>query len=97
MKLSALAKRPQLIEITLDDPELVQEYGEPITFWTWDRHDIATLMQLSGSSQDHAEIIRIMQPLIMTESGEPIMRDGQTLPSRVLMAAIACLVSQLGK
>jgi hypothetical protein len=37
MKLSALTAKPQLIEVSIDDEDTMKEFGEPITFHTWDR------------------------------------------------------------
>ena len=32
MKLSEIAKKPKLVIVTIDDPEVVQEFGEPLEF-----------------------------------------------------------------
>jgi hypothetical protein len=37
MKLSEITQKPQLIEVLLDDTEIVEEFGEELIFYTWDR------------------------------------------------------------
>ena len=36
MNIKELATKPKLVEITLDEPTLVEKYGETITFYTYD-------------------------------------------------------------
>jgi hypothetical protein len=40
MKLEKLASKPQLIKLIIDDAEIIEEFGEPLEFWTWDRQPI---------------------------------------------------------
>ena len=47
MKLSQLTAKPQLIEISLDDEATIKEFGEPVTFSTWDRQNMDTFMKLA--------------------------------------------------
>ena len=68
MKLSQLAAKPQLIEVTIDDADTVKEFGEAITFYTWDRQPMDVFMKLAGSTgQDTSNIIGIVRTLILDE------------------------------
>jgi len=48
MKLTELAKEPQLTKIVLDDQSLVERYNDPIEFWVDDRVDMTTFMKLAN-------------------------------------------------
>jgi hypothetical protein len=98
MKLSQLAKEPQLIEIVLDDEKIVAEYGEPLTFWTWDRQPMAAFMRLAAlKAEDTAAIIETVRDLILDEQGKPVLTETNTLPTHVMMSAIFRLTDMLGK
>jgi len=98
MKLRDLAKTPELIRITIDDEEIVAEYGEALEFWAYDRQPMEKFLKLaSGDTQDFASMAMVLKDMILTESGEPVIADGQILPSKVMVAAFSRLAAQLGK
>jgi hypothetical protein len=97
MKLTTLAAKPQLVEVTLDDEATVQEYGEAITFHTWDRQPMSVFMKLAQSSESsQSEAINIVKDLILDEHGDRLLVDETMLPTKVLMKAIAKVTSLLG-
>jgi hypothetical protein len=98
MKLSQLASKPQLIKLVLDDKEIIQEHGESIEFWTWDRQPLDTFMKLANSdSKDAAQMIDIVRTLILDEGGKQIIQGEDIIPSNILIRAIAKIVETLGK
>ena len=98
MKLSELAKRPQLTRLVLDDEETVAEFGEPLEFWTWDRQPMDVFLKLAAIDQTNtASVIDAVRTLIMDEEGKPILDRDQQLPTRVLMRVITTVVESLGK
>lgn len=98
MKLSQLCSRPVLIEITLDDEDTVKEYGEPLTFHTWDRQPMDVFMKLAMATEGQvSSVIGIVKDLILDDTGRPILSDGNMLPTPVLMRAIARVTEALGK
>ena len=48
MKLSEITKKPQLIEVLIDDEETVKEFGEALTFHTWDRQPMDVFIKLAN-------------------------------------------------
>ena len=44
MNLSQLTAKPQLILIELNDEDIMKEFGEAITFHTWDRQPMDVFM-----------------------------------------------------
>ena len=98
MKLSQIAKKPQLIEITIDDADIVEEYGEAITFWTWDRQPMDVFLKLAAIDQNNtSSVISAVRELILNEDGTPVLTGDDSLPTKVLMRVIVTVVESLGK
>ena len=98
MKLSQLTAQPKLIEITINDEDTLKEFGEPITFHTWDRQPMEVFMCLANVDQKNTgDLINIVKTLILDEKGKQILNDKNMLPTGVLMKAIAKVTEQLGK
>ena len=98
MKLSKLAAKPQLIQVTLDDESTITEFGESIDFWTWDRQPLNVFIKLANSSEKNpADMIDLVRTLILDEDGKQIVTDDVMLPSTVLIRAITKIVETLGK
>lgn len=98
MKLSQLAGKPQLIEITIDDEDIVAEFGEALTFHTWDRQPMDTFLKLAAvDAQNYASIIDAVIMLVLDDAGKPILNKETSLPTKVMMRVITKVVEGLGK
>ena len=98
MKLQDLAKKPVLIEITIDDEDIVKEFGESISFWTWDRQPMDVFLKLASIDQkDTNSLVEAVRNLILDEAGKPIITKDAVLPTKVLMKVITTVVDKLGK
>ena len=98
MKLSQIAKKPRLIEITIDDADIVEEYGEVVTFWTWDRQPMDVFLKLAAIDQNNtSSVISAVRELILNEDGTPVLTGEDSLPTKVLMRVIVTVVESLGK
>ena len=98
MKLSELAKKPQLVKVTIDDADIVTDFGEPLEFWTWDRQPMDTFLKLASLDQNNtATVIEAVRGLVLDESGTPVITGENTLPTKVLMRVITAVVESLGK
>lgn len=98
MKLSQLAAKPQLIQLTIDDEEVIKEFGEPLEFHTWDRQPLEVFMKLASVDQtNQAAMIDVVRTLILDENGKQVIQDGAILPGFVLIRAIGKIVEVLGK
>lgn len=98
MKLTQLAARPQLVELVLDDAETIETYGEPVSFWTYDRQPLATFMKLAAlDTTNTRDIIEVVREMILDEQGQAIIRDDNMLPTAILLRAVNRLVETLGK
>lgn len=99
MKLSQLSKEPQLIEMSIDDEDIVSEYGEALVFYTWDRQPMDTFTKLANLSEknDIEGLLNIVRELVMEEDGSKILANNSTLPTAILMKVIGKITEQLGK
>lgn len=98
LKLTQLASKPQLIKITLDNAELKERYGDELEFWIWDRQPIDQFIKLATTgASDYAEMIRMVNDLILDEEGNKVLKEGEALPNDVMAAAIGAVVERLGK
>lgn len=98
MKLNQLTAKPQLVKMTLDDGEIMREYGEPVEFYTWDRQPMDVFMKLATATEGNVSgIIGIVKDLILDENAKPILVGDNMLPTKVLMRAIAKVTESLGE
>lgn len=98
MKISQLSAKPQLVEVTIDDESIVKEYGEAITLYTWDRQPIEVFLKLASLKEANtAQILDVARELILDEKGQVVLKDGVTLPTDVLIAAMSKVTELLGK
>ena len=98
MNITELAKKPQLVELILDAPELVEKYGEPIKFHIYDRQPLDVFAKLSALTEENSsEIAKIVESLILDEKGQPVVKDDNTLPMDVLVSAMTSISTVLGK
>jgi hypothetical protein len=98
MKLSEIAKKPKLVEVTINDTDIVAEFGEALTFWTWDRQPMDVFLKLAAIDQSNtASVIEAVRELILNEDGSPVLTGEESLPTKVLMRVIVTVVESLGK
>lgn len=99
MKLSQIASKPKLIELTIDDEEIIKEYEEALVFYTWDRQpmDVFTRMANLSEQNDVAALLEIVRTLVLDEDGKQILEADSTLPTSILMKVIGKVTEQLGK
>lgn len=98
MKLSQIAKKPQLTKITLDDEEIVKEFGEPLEFYTWDRQPMDVFLRLSAVDPgNQTAIVSSVRDLVMDEEGNKILSGDEVLPTWVLMRVMTKVIESLGK
>jgi len=98
MKLTQLAAKPQLIKITLNDEEIVKNYGDELEFWIYDRQDLETFSKLAMlDSREFDKLAGMINKMILNEDGKPVVQGDLVLPADVMMKAIQKVVDVLGK
>ena len=89
MKLSELAKKPQLQKITITDEKIVEKYGDDLDFYVYDRQPLDVFTKLADVKEDNVgEYITILTEIIRNEDGNPVMTDEMTLPMDVMTEAM---------
>jgi hypothetical protein len=96
MNIKELARKPKLKKITVDNPTIVEAYGEPVEFWMYDRQSVPTYLQLAQIKDDHAEIFEIVKTIIMDEQGLPVLNDGEILPIDIMIPILEAAIHELG-
>lgn len=98
MKLKELAARPQLVKISLDDEDTIKEYGEAVEFWIWDRQPLEKFINMANmKAEDFGSLVRVVNEMVLDESGAPVLTEDETLPTPVLTRVINKVVETLGK
>lgn len=98
MKLSQLVAKPQLIQITINDEDIVKEFGEPIEFWTYDRQPMDTFMKLASmDGSNYGEIVKAVKGLVLDEEAKPVLKDNEMPPTKVLIRVVGKVLEGLGK
>jgi hypothetical protein len=98
MNLKDLAVKPQLLKITIDDADVIAEYGESLDFYTWDRQPMETFLKIAANrGGDFADMALVLKDMILDSEGNPVIKDGAVLPGKVMISAFSKLVDTLGK
>lgn len=100
MNITQLASKPQLIQLTLDDEDTIDRYGEALDFHIWDRQPLEKFVQLASMNKedaDYGQVIEFMKTAILDEKGNPVCKGELTLPHDVMFKAMNQVVEKLGK
>jgi len=98
MNLKQLAAKPKLVKITLDDENTLAEYSEPLEFYIYDRQPVGVFIKMAGTTFDNlAEIVKIVNDLILDADGNPIVTGEEVLPQKLYIRVIEKVVKQLGE
>jgi hypothetical protein len=99
MDIKQVARKPELVEVVLNEEHLVKEYGEPITFYMVDYVDINTYFDFFKSQSDKAgnELNSLMRKIILNKEGKPVLSEDEALPIDISIAALTKINETLGK
>lgn len=99
MNIKDFASKPELIEIVLDSEELVEKYGEPITFYTYSIVRMSTYFDFfnARSNNEFSNLDKMMKAMILDKNGKAALADDEDLPIDIAAAAINKIGEILGK
>lgn len=98
MKLSELSSKPQLVEVHIDDEETIKEFGEAVSFWTYDRQPMTVFVKLAAVDQaNYASVMDAVKELLLDEAGQPIIDQDRVPPARLMVKAMTKIMESLGK
>jgi hypothetical protein len=99
MDIAKVAKKPDLLKMTLDDEAIVKEYGEPIEFYMYDTVDIHTYFDFYRAQQEQSsdELNALLRKIILNSEGTPVIKADEMLPIDIVFAALVKINENLGK
>lgn len=99
MDIAKVAKKPELLKMTLDDEAIIKEYGEAIEFYMYDSVDIHTYFDFYRVQQEQSgpELNALMRKIILNAEGKPVIKEDEMLPVDIVFAALLKLNDNLGK
>lgn len=99
MNIKDFASKPTLVEIILDDKDLVEKYGEPITFFTYNIVRMSTYFDFfnARSNNEFSNLDKMMKAMILDKDGKQVLADDEDLPIDIAAAAINKIGEILGK
>jgi hypothetical protein len=98
MKLNQIISKPQLTRVELDNEEVIRIYGEPLEWWVWDRQPLDKFFKMMNADAASGEqIVAVLTEMILDETGEPLLKDGASLPTNILMMVVTKMTEMMGK
>jgi hypothetical protein len=99
MNIGNFAKKPELIKIEINDPDITANYNGEVSFWLYDSVDINTYFNFfkSQADQDGSQLNELLRNLILDEQGNKAILEGNVLPVDLAIAAITAINERLGK
>jgi hypothetical protein len=99
MDIAKLAQKPQLQKLTLDDADIVERFGEPISFWIYDHMGISTYFNFYKlqQSEDDNLLNDLLRKIILKEDGSPAVGPEEVLPVQLVLSILMRINDFLGK
>lgn len=96
--ISDFSRKPELVQVVLDNEDIKQEFGDTVIFYMKDFVDINTYFEFFRSqSENDGNLSGILQKIILNEKGEPVLKDDEQLPVNLAVAALTKINETLGK
>jgi hypothetical protein len=99
MDISKLTKVPQLTKIEISDQDIVDAYGDDVTFYIMDEMDIATYFNFYKlqQNQDSDQLNDLLRKIILKEDGSAAIGGNEVLPINLTLAVLVAINDFLGK
>lgn len=99
MDIKDLARKPELVQLSLDSEDIVATYGEPVTFYMRDYVDINTYFEFyrTQSEKDGEQLAAIIRRIVLNAQGEPVLGPEDELPIDITVELLVKVNECLGK
>jgi hypothetical protein len=99
MDISQLAKKPKLEKLEINEKEIVEAYGEPISFWMMDHIDVNTYFSFYKLQQEEngSLLNELLRKIILKENGKAALGPDEVLPVDITLAVLVRINEHLGK
>ena len=99
MNITNFVKKPQLLEIAIDDADIVETYGEAVKFWMKDHIDLDTYFDFYRYQKESSseQLMATIRKIILKEDGTRAIADDEVLPLDLTLAVLVRINDNLGK
>lgn len=99
MNIAEFKIKPKLIEVTIDDSEIVEKYGDSINFFMYDHLDLTTYFKFfkAQGEGNTDELLKIVKKVILDDKGKEVMNQDYELPVDIFTNAVVKITDHLGK
>jgi predicted Zn-dependent protease len=99
MNIKELASKPQLIQVNIDEPTIVEKYGDVITFYTYDVVSLSTYFEFydARSEGQMNNLEKMIRKLVLSEDGNPAIGEDEDLPIDIATEVVKKIGEVLGK
>jgi hypothetical protein len=99
MDIKQLAKKPTLTKLEISDADIVETYGEAVTFYMIDQFDINTYFSFYRLQQgDDSDLLNeLLRKLILDSEGKPVLEKDEVFPVTLTLAILMRINEFLGK
>lgn len=99
MNLSEIKIKPKLIELSIDDKQTVEDFGDSITLYMMDQVDLQTYFDFYRKQSEGKpnELMDVLRKILRDKDGKPVLQDDETIPLSLVAKVIEKVGEQLGK
>jgi hypothetical protein len=99
MNLQEFKIHPKIIELVIDDAKIVETYGEPVKFYSFDHISLPKFFAFFQAQSDGnlEKLTDIMRELLLNAEGKPLLAKDESLPIDLFTAVIMKVADHLGK
>lgn len=91
--------KPELSLFSLDAPEIIEKYGEPIQFYMYDHYSLTRYFEFfrAQSDGDTTKLSELVKDMILDDKGKKILDKDHELPIDIFTQVIIKISDHLGK
>jgi hypothetical protein len=90
MDISKLAKKPKLVKLDISDSDIVEKFGEEISFYIVDQMGVSTYFDFYKlqQTQDNELLNELLRKLILKEDGTSALAPDEVFPVSLTLAVL---------
>jgi len=99
MDISKFAKKPTLTKLVMDDPEVIEQYGDTIEFHILDQMSISTYFEFYKlqQDQDSDKLNDLLRKIVLKDDGTPALTEEEIFPVDLTLGLLVKINEFLGK
>lgn len=99
MNIQDFKVKPKIIEITIDDADIIEKYGDTIKFFMYDYMDLTTYFKFfKAQAEGNTDtLLQIVKDVILDDKGNKVISQEFQLPVDIFTSAVVRITDHLGK